>query len=196
MILYGASGHAKVVYDCLVDAGLQLKAVFDDREGQAVFHRIPVHHSYDPRLLPESRMLIAIGSNASRKEIASKVKHSFAAALVHPSALIARSAFLHDGTVVIHGAIVQSSTQVGRHCILNTGCSVDHDCELSDFVHVGPGAHLCGGVRVGEGTLIGAGAIVIPNISIGSWCTVGAGAVVTESVPDNATVIGVPARRK
>jgi len=83
---------------------------------------------------------------------------------------------------------------IGNHCILNSGCRVDHDCKLQDFVHVAPGAVLCGDVVVGEGSFIGAGATVLPGVKIGSWSTIGAGSVVTRDVSSNALVVGIPAR--
>jgi len=42
--------------------------------------------------------------------------------------------------------------------------------------------------------VIGSGAVLIPDVEVGDGATVGAGAVVTRSVPDGATVVGVPAR--
>ncbi len=45
---------------------------------------------------------------------------------------------------------------------------------------------------VEEGAHVGTGAIVIPGIKIGKWCTIGAGAVVVKDVPDNAVLVGNP----
>jgi acetyltransferase-like isoleucine patch superfamily enzyme len=45
-----------------------------------------------------------------------------------------------------------------------------------------------------SGCYIGVGAIILPGVTVGHNAVVGAGAVVTRDVPDNATVVGVPAR--
>jgi acetyltransferase EpsM len=92
------------------------------------------------------------------------------------------------------GAVVNAGTVIGNHSVINTCASVDHECQIGDYVHIAPGAHLCGLIQVGEGTLIGAGASVIPCVKIGRWCTIGAGAAVVSDVPDGATVVGVPGR--
>jgi serine O-acetyltransferase len=42
--------------------------------------------------------------------------------------------------------------------------------------------------------VIGTGAKILGNIRIGNHTKVGAGSVVIRSVPDNSTVVGVPAR--
>jgi acetyltransferase-like isoleucine patch superfamily enzyme len=59
---------------------------------------------------------------------------------------------------------------------------------------VNPGANIAGGVVIGEGVLIGSGAQVLQYLTVGSGATVGAGAVVTRDVPENTTVVGIPAR--
>lgn len=48
--------------------------------------------------------------------------------------------------------------------------------------------------RVKQGASIGANATILCGVTIGRGAMVGAGAVVTRDVPDEATVVGVPAR--
>lgn len=48
--------------------------------------------------------------------------------------------------------------------------------------------------KIGKNCLIGAGAVILGDISIGDNVKVGANAVVIKDVPDNVTVVGVPAR--
>ena len=50
------------------------------------------------------------------------------------------------------------------------------------------------GPTIRKGAVIGACALLLPSTEIGAGATVGAGAVVTRDVPENATVIGIPAR--
>ena len=90
--------------------------------------------------------------------------------------------------------VIQPNTTIGKHVIVNTSASIDHDNYIADFVHVAPKVALTGHVEVGEGSFIGAGAVVIPKIKIGKWCTIGAGSVVIKDVPDNAVVVGNPAK--
>jgi UDP-2-acetamido-3-amino-2,3-dideoxy-glucuronate N-acetyltransferase len=48
--------------------------------------------------------------------------------------------------------------------------------------------------RVKQGATIGSGVVVMCGVTIGERAMVGAGAVVTRDVPDDAVVVGVPAR--
>lgn len=73
--------------------------------------------------------------------------------------------------------------------------TADHDCIVGDYCHIAVGAHLCGTVRVGNGSWIGAGATVSNNVNICSYATVGAGAVVIHDIEESGTYIGVPVKK-
>ena len=65
---------------------------------------------------------------------------------------------------------------------------------MNDFVHIGPGVTMCGGVSIGKSTLVGAGATILPNIVIGKNVIIGAGTLVNKNIPDETKVIGIPAK--
>lgn len=193
MLLYGGSGHAKVVIDCLLANNLPVQGIFDDNPDLTSLLNVPVIGSYKQAHLPLEELIISIGNNAIRKKVAQSISHPFGK-VIHPSALLSTFAVVEDGSVIFQNSVIQAGTCIGRHCIINTSASVDHDCLMEDYVHVSPNATLSGNVKVGEGTHIGVGATIIQGITIGKWCTVGAGAVVIRDVPDYATVVGVPAK--
>lgn len=122
-----------------------------------------------------SGWIIAVGDNGARQK-ESRLYKEFAVA-VHPSAVISPTAIIGEGTVIMAGAVVQARAKVGRHCIVNTNAVCDHDSVLGDFVHLAPSAVVCGGVRVGEGALIGVNASVVPNTIVPAWYLVKAGEV-------------------
>lgn len=190
MVLYGASGHGKVIIDILEANGVKIDYVVDDNPNMKEL----LGYEVRPNCGKYSEVIISIGSPQIRKKIAEELETESFLTAVHPSAIVSPRAPIGEGTVVMQGAIIQTCSQIGRHCIVNTGASVDHDCVLEDYVHVAPHATVAGGVHIGEGTWIGAGAVVKQGIHIGSWCMIGAGAVVINDVPDNTTVVGVPAR--
>ena len=193
MLLYGASGHAKVIIDCLLSTGESVVAIFDDDKERKPLLGIEVIHYYSEIYHPHQKLIISIGDNGIRREIAGRVSHRFGQA-VHPSARISDHARIGLGSVVFHNAVIQTGSEIGDHVIINTAASVDHDCVVGDFVHIAPKATLCGGITVGEGTMIGAGTTVVPNVKIGKWAVIGAGSVIRKNVPDFALVVGNPAR--
>lgn len=185
MYLYGASGHAKVIMDILRANDVEINALVDDNRELKYLSGVPVVHDAEGL----SPMIISIGGNAVRKRIAERLDCSFTTA-VHPTAVVSPSAVIGEGTVIMHGAILQTEVRVGKHCIINTGVSVDHECSLADYVHLSPHSTLCGNVRIGEGTWIGAGATIIQGVKVGRWCVIGAGSVVTKDIPDGVVAVG------
>lgn len=192
VILQGGGEHASVVLDCLLAQGADVLAVFDPKYTGELLG-IQQRGVYDPQFAPNSKVIVAIGDNALRKEVVHQTSHTFTNA-IHPSCILSDHIQAGTGNMILQGVIVQVNTTIGNHVILNTGASIDHDCTIGDFVHVAPRAVLCGRVTVGEGTLIGAGSIILPGITLGAWATVGAGAVVTKDIPDGAVAAGNPSR--
>ncbi len=192
MLIYGTGGHAKVVYDCLKSMRQEVELFFDDRIVENPFFGKQVM-AYNQGLFPERPLLLAVGDNAARRNLAHKVFHRFGVA-VHTSAVVSDFAEIGVGSMIIHNAVVQSHAAVGRHVIVNTAATVDHDCRIGDFVHLAPKSTLCEGVVVGDGALVGAGAVVLPGVNIGKWAVVGAGSVVLSNVEEGTVVVGNPAK--
>ena len=193
--LYGAGGHAKVVIDVLEALKIKIGAIVDDYQQLPEILGYPVYrNSFLETLDAGSEIIITIGFNETRKEIAEKLKINFLRPIVHPSAIVSKYAFIDIGTVIIHGAIIQAEARIGKHCIVNTGASVGHECNVSNYVHIASNATLCGNVSIGQCTWIGAGSVVIPGVKIGNNCMIGAGSVVVRDIPDNVVVFGNPAR--
>ncbi len=193
MIFFGASGHAKVVIEAWLASGGKVTRIYDDDGSIKRLLSYDVRNDYVVSDFLGRDICISIGSNTSRKKIATKLEARFKS-VVHPAAIISNSSVIGNGTVMMAKAIVNADSKIGHHVILNTGVIVEHDCLVDDFAHISPHATLCGGVYVGEGTHVGAGATVIQNIKIGKWAIIGAGSVVLKDVPDFEVVAGVPAK--
>lgn len=193
MIVYGASGHGKVIIEILESINTSHIEVWDDADREPVWE-YPVKRPLPGGAL-EDKMIISIGVNATRKRVAERLGSSVSYGIaIHAATCISKRTAIGEGTVVMAGVTVNADTSIGKHCIINTNASIDHDCVLDDYVHISPNATLSGDVHVGEGTHIGAGASVIQGIRIGKWCTIGAGAVIIKDIPDHVTAVGNPAR--
>lgn len=193
MILFGASGHAKVILDILEKLDIEIRFLVDQNPKIKNLQGYEVITEGDNRLVIDDNVIISIGSNAIRKAMTNKLNYEYGWA-IHPSVILGDDVSIGAGSVMMAGAVINSSSSIGNHNIINTSASIDHDCHLEDFVHISPNATLCGSIKVGEGTHVGAGAIIIPNLKIGSWVTIGAGAVIIEDIPDHAVVVGNPGR--
>lgn len=191
MILFGASGHCKVILDALSLNGIEVDYIIDDNPRATHVFGIEV---MDNQVSNEHlKVIISVGNNMARKKIATKYLFNYQVAK-HSSAVVSEFSKIGRGTVVLALAAVNAAAVIGEHCIINTGAIIEHDCVIKDFVHISPNASLAGNVHVGEGSHIGIGACVIQGVNIGKWCTVGAGSVIISDIPDYCTVVGNPGR--
>jgi serine O-acetyltransferase len=102
------------------------------------------------------------------------------------------------------GIEIHPGAKIGKGFFIDHGMGVviGETCEIGDNVLVYHGVTLGGtgketGKRhptIGNNVLIGAGVKVLGPFKVGNNARIGAGSVVLQEVPDNATVIGVPAR--
>ncbi|MBB6674816.1 acetyltransferase [Cohnella nanjingensis] len=201
LILIGAGGHGKVVAEAAAATGRYRVAAFaDDKYEQEKVEggilRVPVADVQ--RLLgrlDDVQLILAVGNNVVRRRLEARLGLSadWYATVVHPSAVISKSATIGRGTVVLAGAILNADAVVGRHAIVNTKAVVEHDCAVGDYTHVSPAAALAGGVTLEAGAQVGIGACVLPGLTVGAWSTLGAGATAIRDVPAGCTAVGVPA---
>jgi serine O-acetyltransferase len=99
---------------------------------------------------------------------------------IHPGAKIGEGFFIDHGM----GVVIGETSEIGDNVTLHQGVTlggtstqrVKRHPTLKDNVMVGVGAQLIGDITIGENSKVGAGSVVI------------------DSVPPNATVVGVPGR--
>lgn len=207
IIVLAAGGHARVVVEALLRAGLTPKGLTDADPSLVGTSVLGV-----PVLGPDTVVLDfrpgdvvlanGFGGRARLGDAGLAVRrrlfetftgHGYGfRTVVHPAAVVAAGCALDDGAQIMAGAVIQTGTHVGVNAIVNTAAAVDHDCRISAHAHVAPGAVLCGGVTVGAGAFVGAGATVVPGVRIGDGAVIAAGAVVVRDVAAKATVL-VPA---
>lgn len=115
--------------------------------------------------------------------------------LTAPMNLLPKS-FVHGHGIFLNkGVIIGAVANFGNHVLVNRGATLGHHLTTEDYVSIGPGVVTGGNVTLGRGTMIGLGATILPSIKIGKHTIIGAGAVVTKDVPDNAIMVGNPARK-
>ncbi len=113
--------------------------------------------------------------------------------LIHPDIDLNRVEF-DCNCMLCEGTVIGPNVKIGRHLTCRLQSIISHDVSIGSYVYISPGVTVCGGSNLHDGCDLGAGSTILPNITIGENSIVGAGAVVTEDIPDNVTVVGVPAK--
>lgn len=190
--IIGAGGHAKVVFDAARAAGITVDALAVSDVKEKGFSGLPVISENE--ITTEDRVIMGIGSNKLRIQLYKELKSINAEVLtiIHPTAWISPDAVIKEGSVVLARAVVNHSAMCGECSIINTSSVVEHDCMLSYGVHVSPGAVLCGNVKVGRESWIGANAVVKEGITINDCCVIGAGSAVVSDIASGTKGAGVP----
>lgn len=190
VIIIGASGHGKVIADIITKSGDTVVGFLDDDlSKENVLGAVCDCVKY-----PDKKFIIGIGNNAIRKTIAKNYSCLDYYTAIHPNAVIAENVSIGKGTAVMANAVINTGSKIGAHCIINTSSVVEHDNMIEDYAHISPGAVLCGTVKIGNSTHIGANATVRNNISICEDCVIGCGGVVVEDITKSSTYVGVPVR--
>jgi sugar O-acyltransferase (sialic acid O-acetyltransferase NeuD family) len=201
MVVIGYSGHAFVVCGILQSSGSKLSGYCDTMEKEYN----PFHLAYlgsetsvaALQVIEKQGCFIAVGDNTSRRKIHEQLtaRGIRPSTIAHPSAVVDATAQVSEEGVMLSARVtINPLARIGVGAICNTGCIIEHECEVGDFAHIGPGAVLCGNVKIGAGSFVGANAVIRQGIHVGSGAMIGAGAVVVKDVPDNCTVMGVPAK--
>ena len=98
---------------------------------------------------------------------------------IHPAAKLGRRVFIDHGI----GVVIGETAEVGDDCTLYHGVTLG-------------GISLESGKRhpsLGQRVVVGAGAKILGPITIGDNARIGSNSVVTKAVPNDITVVGIPA---
>jgi len=106
---------------------------------------------------------------------------------IHPKAKIGKNLFIDHGM----GVVIGETSEIGDnvtiyHAVTLGGSSPSIDSERQRHEKRHP--------TIGNDVVIGSGAQIIGPIKVGNNARIAANAVVVKDVPENATMVGIPAR--
>src|SRR5437868_1614183 len=106
MIVYGASGHAKVIIELLELNNINNIVIWDDADKPDIW-KYQVKKPSLQELHAGDSMVIAIGNNSTRKKIAEQYEN-FANFFpcVHPAVVVSARVKIDVGTVVMGGGVI------------------------------------------------------------------------------------------
>jgi len=119
--------------------------------------------------------------------IVSQTIRFFTGIEIHPGAKIGKNLFIDHGM----GVVIGETSEIGNnvtiyHAVTLGGSSPSIDSERQRHEKRHP--------TVGDDVVIGSGAQIIGPVKVGNGSRIAANAVVVKDVPENTTMVGVPAK--
>ncbi len=167
IIIIGAGGHGKVVFDAIqklgsfkvvgfVDANLPLGTLVVDQQ------KVLVNQSNLSAIQNLADcFIVAIGNNKIRQEIFEEaLQYCEPATIIHPKASIGHTTNIGEGTVILSNVTISSNTTIGKNVIINANTVVDHDCTIGNDVHLKIGTLVGSNSKISDFTLTNIGEII------------------------------------
>jgi len=199
--LFGFSGHALVVEDCVDKSEYSIAGYFDlvkNIDTPLNIEYLGNEAEVDLQaIIKDGVAFPAIGSNEIREKIVRRIRNNKLneTTLQHKSSYVSSSANIGNSTLIGAKAVVNPKAKIGDGVIINTSALIEHECEIGNYAHICPGTVLAGNVKIGSNSFVGANSTVKQGISIGNNSVVGAGSVVLKDIQDNEMWAGVPAKK-
>ncbi len=119
--------------------------------------------------------------------IISQTIRFFTGVEIHPGATIGKNLFIDHGMGVVIGetSVIGDNVTI-YHAVTLGGISpsIDSDLQRNEKRHP----------TIGNDVVIGSGAQIIGPVLVGNCARIAANAVVVNNVPENATMVGIPAK--
>lgn len=117
------------------------------------------------------------------------------ATVIHPAAVVSRSAQVQPGTTILSHTSVGSNVRIAEHVVVLQNSVIGHDDQIGDHSIISAGVILSGRVHIGSHCYLGAGSSVRENRRIGDGSLIGLGSSVVQDIPAGEIWVGTPAKK-
>ena len=193
LIVVGSGGFAAEAIDYIqeetnFDIKIVSDSVEDIRPDLKKLHIGPLNSLKNNNI---KKCFIGIGDPVIKKEIYNLIcpdVDSFYT-FVHKTAIISPTANIGQGCFLYPYTIIANKAHVGDHCTINGFSAVGHDSKLSDFSTLSAHVDITGNVVVEEGCFFGTGSRTSPGLKISEGTRIGAGVSVIRSSTKNQIIL-------
>lgn len=194
IILVGFGGHAKSVIDSIESEGKYRIVGYTDFSANTDYRGYKwlgadekLSYYYEKGIRNVVISVGYLGKGNVREKLYDLVKHIGynLPVIIDPTAIISKNITIEEGTFIGKHAIINAGSKIGKMCIINSGVIIEHENVIEDFSHIAVGAVLCGNVKIGKCSFVGANATVIQDKVIGQNCIIGASEILKRNLESN-----------
>jgi len=205
IVIYGSGGFAREVVHLIEDINEKkeewevLGFIDDNIENHGeIINDLPVLGGID-WINEQGSIAVAmgIGSPNAKKAIMTNLKELSNVTypnLIHPSVKFSKFNTIGKGNVICEGNILTTNIAIKDFVTINLNCTIGHDTVIGSYTTILPNASVSGNVVFEERVDFGTNATIIQGIKVGEGTIIGAGAVAVKDLPANCTAVGMPAK--
>jgi sugar O-acyltransferase (sialic acid O-acetyltransferase NeuD family) len=204
LLIYGAGGFAKELYDIIMRSMPERweKIYFIDDfadEGECYLsERLHLETAIEKAggCIDKIEGIVAVGEPSAREKLAQRLetKGIKLATVIDKTALVSPTAKIGKGTIVCEMATIHADVQIGENCIIQPYATVGHDIVIGNSSVIGPHVIPGGEDVLGNRVYVGMGTVIKEKLNVGDDAIIGMGSVVFRNVESSTTVVGNPAR--
>lgn len=203
-VIIGAGTYGEVYLSYLQECGIEVVAFMDNNPALhgTYVKGIPVVGSEDLLETDEWKQKISnvycpIGNNPLRRKILNKVSELGynTPYFIHPSACIADNVSIADGVYVLPQTVIMPFTRIDKYCMISMNAKIAHHSILEEGCFISTGVNFGANIHALKDAYMGIGSLIMTGVKIvGENSLIGAGSIVIRDVPDNAVMVGNPAK--
>ena len=160
LLILGAGGFGHMIQETAKLLGYEKAVFLDDavRDPDVVGKCC----DYESFLGQYDTAVAALGDNNMRLHWTEKLMEAGydVPAIIHPSAVVSRSASVGKGSFIMQRAIVNTHTVVEHGVLINSGAVVDHDSYVERGAHIGLGSVVKANCRIASKVKVEAGEVI------------------------------------
>jgi sugar O-acyltransferase (sialic acid O-acetyltransferase NeuD family) len=203
-VIIGAGTYGEVYLSYLQECGIEVVAFMDNNPTLVgtYIKGIRVVGSEDLLETEEwkhkvSNVYCPIGNNPLRRKILSRVKELGynTPYFIHPSACIADNVSIAEGVYVLPQTVIMPFTKIDKYCMISMNAKIAHHSILEEGCFISTGVNFGANIHALKDAYMGIGSLIMTGVKIvGENSLIGAGSIVIRDVPDNAVMVGNPAK--
>jgi sugar O-acyltransferase (sialic acid O-acetyltransferase NeuD family) len=196
VVILGAGKLGALLYDCLVgDERWVCNGFHDDAKAGQTLYGLPVLGTGPDELTAGQVVIMAIGDPSVRRTVVARLESRGLdwQTFIDRRSVVGPNARIGQGALILCFSMLSSNATIGSFTYCSAYSHIGSGSIVGSFTTVLAAASV-GGSIVGEECILGIKSICIDGAKLGNRVTVAPASFVHRDVPDNAFVMGNPAR--